>query len=246
MKKSIFIVTVGRYEFAPSWFSTLLMIFGVSLFISLGNWQLDRAASKKAALDAWTKQAQQPALPFATAVNPPKNNQTLILTGAYQADKQFLLDNKLYRQKTGYEVYSTFKLIDGRAVLINRGWLPAPPYRTQLPSIAVASGQLQLLARSYQRTQLPPVLGQVAETERWPVRIQVPDITLMAKLAKLDLALNTEMRLLPNQPGALMIASPVANITPNKSLGYAWQWFTFALVTILLWLFINNRAIEKK
>lgn len=222
------------------------MIVVVSLFISLGNWQLDRVVSKKAALDAWAKQAQQPALPFAAMANPPKNNQTLILTGRYQPDKQFLLDNKIYQQKIGYEVYSAFKLTDGRAVLINRGWLPAPPRRTRLPLVAVASGQVQLLARSYHRTQLPPVLGQTAETERWPIRIQVPDTALMAKLAKLDLALNAEMRLLPNQPGALTVISPVANITPDKSLGYAWQWFTFALVAVLLWLFINSRSIEKK
>jgi len=37
---------IGRRRFLPTWWSVALTVAGVSLFVALGMWQLERAAYK--------------------------------------------------------------------------------------------------------------------------------------------------------------------------------------------------------
>lgn len=193
-------------------------------------------------LTAWHSAEAQPAVLL--AANPqPTPNQKLILTGRYRHQRQFLLDNRRHKQQLGYDVYTPFLLAAGGDVVIHRGWIAAPLRRIDLPDISLdGEQQMRLVVRGYVRKRLPPVFGEVAESGRWPVRIQIPDIKLMADLAALQLTSDMEMRLLSGQPGALQVIAPVAGIKPEKHQAYALQWFAFAVVALVLWLVLNTRV----
>lgn len=244
MKKPLFILTVGRYELAPGYFGTLLTVSAVICCISLGYWQIHRADEKKALLATWQQNETLPAKPFFEEL-PAATNQTLTLVGRYQPDRQFLLDNRIHKGRAGYDVYTPFTLLQGGDLLINRGWIEAPKDRALLPELPLVEERQQLLVRAYGRTRLPPVFGEKAEADRWPIRIQIPDVKLMADLARLRLASDTEMRLLAGQNGALLVSSPVAHIKPEKHHAYAVQWFMFAGLALILWLVFARRPSTK-
>lgn len=240
MRNRLFILTIGAYKFTPSLTGTLLMISVSVLCVSLGSWQLRRADEKAALLLAWQDVTSLPAVAFNHPQQELRPGQAIVITGRYQPARQFLLDNQVHQGKFGYNVYTPFSLTTGGELLINRGWLPAPLTRAVLPEVSVSSDRQSLSVRGYARLGLPPVFGgHVAETERWPVRIQVPDVQLMAQLATLRLVSDMEMWLLPGHVGALKVIPPVAGLKPAKHSAYALQWFAFSSLAVILWLFLG-------
>lgn len=232
------ILIAGYYGFSPSWGMTLLTVAAIGLFATLGDWQLKRYEAKKQTLQQQQIARDQPAIEF-TSLEETKL-RTLIIAGYYQPEKQFLLDNQLYQQQVGYQVYTPFRLDNGLYLIINRGWVAAPPKRANLPLIGVDSKRHRLLVEARKRDKLLPLFGQAAETERWPIRIQRSDMVLMAKLAELNLASQLEMQLLPGQTGGLTMLSATPSLKPQRHLGYALQWFTFAILALGLWVGLNT------
>ncbi len=240
--KGRWVIRTRHYEFTPEWRITLIVISAVVLFTSLGQWQLHRRAEKQRLLDAQEVLSAKPPIPFRRAEESSLTEHTLIIEGRYLPTRQFLLDNRVHRGQVGYDVYSAFRLKDGRDLLVQRGWIAAKARRTLLPSVNLDSTPRRLLVQAYRRDRLLPEFGQTATADRWPVRIQNPDTDRMAELAGLNLATRLEMRLLPGQLSALVVVSPSEGLQPEKHLGYALQWFTFAGLTLFLWLKLNTRS----
>src|SRR6266550_4791933 len=111
---------------------TLAAIVGVALFIVAGNWQRDRMEQKlalRAQFDAATAAAPV-ALPDLRDWTPWRYRQ-VVVTGIYDAGRQILLDNKVHDGRAGYQVVTPLMLADGRAVLVNRGWVAGGATRAE-------------------------------------------------------------------------------------------------------------------
>ena len=73
--------------------------------------------------------------------------------GMWLAERTLLLDNKIHHQRVGYQVLTPLQLEGSQAVvLVNRGWVPAPRLRTELPLIVTARGRIEIsgLARKFE------------------------------------------------------------------------------------------------
>jgi surfeit locus 1 family protein len=73
--------------------------------------------------------------------------------GVWLAERTLFLDNKIHRQRAGYHVLTPLQLERSRTVvLVNRGWVPAPRLRTEIPLIATASGLVEIsgIARKFE------------------------------------------------------------------------------------------------
>lgn len=236
LTKSKGILSAIGYGWSPSWVLTLLAVVLITICLSLSHWQHSREQEKRHLLQAWQQAGQLPVARFPeTKVIQP--NQRLLLQGRYVSDRQFLLDNRTWQGQVGYDVYTPFALANGGHVLINRGWLPAPPLRTELPALPLTTALQRLQVRFYPRNSGDFfVFGQVAETEHWPIRLQTPDLPLMSRLAGLRLQTDAEMRLLAGETGALQVIPPVAGLQPEKHTAYALQWKLFAALVFVFWL----------
>ena len=100
------------YSFRPRAWAVALSVAACAAGIALGNWQLERAADKRAAA------AQVP----------------LKLRGELLAQHTLYLQNRPHHGKTGYYVVQPMRQADGRNVLVLRGWsavnaLPPAPHR---------------------------------------------------------------------------------------------------------------------
>src|SRR5262249_34590664 len=60
----------------------------------------------------------------AEAAGPIRQWRTLSATGTYDVGHEVLIRNRSYQGQPGFHVVTPLKLADGRALLVNRGWVP--------------------------------------------------------------------------------------------------------------------------
>src|SRR5262249_48339927 len=74
--------------------------------------------------------------------------QRVSLVGHLDAARQFLLDNRSYQGRPGFEVLTPLQRPNGRVVLIDRGWVPFSGLRDRLPGVAIESaGTVTIVGR---------------------------------------------------------------------------------------------------
>jgi surfeit locus 1 family protein len=221
------------------------------VLIGLGNWQLERAAWKQGLVDAHAARIGEPAQPLpgvltSTAAGTDLEYRQVTAQGVYDLEHQLLLDNRVYQGRAGYHVLTPFHLegveSGSKWVLVNRGWVPLGESRSLLPAVTGPTGRITLRAM----IKLPPgkVFGPEAVEDSgasWPQVIQQLEIGPIGQrlghpLLPLVLQLNKA------DPGGFVRDwKPVYGITPDKHRAYAAQWFTLALVLLVIYIGVNTR-----
>lgn len=236
---------VKRFQFTPSWFLSIATILLLSLFISLGCWQLHRAKEKEILLQQFEARLHSTPVPLTQL---PKGEELhfypVSLTGHFDNSHSILLDNKIQQHQIGYEILTPFiDQTSSKTVLINRGWIPRGINRSQLPFIAPANEQqAHITGKLYIPLGKPFTLGKTIESDlTWPLRIQALELSLIE--TKLGKPLYPFVVLLdPDAPyGFTRNWQPINTTSPEKHIGYAVQWFTFALVLIIIFIALNFR-----
>lgn len=216
-------------KFQPGYRMVVLLLVGLPVLLTLGNWQLGRAEEKRQFESAYLeRQSMLPRPPPAAGL--PESFTRLRLRGRYDPDQHFLIDNQIFDGQVGYWVVTPFREANGRRWLINRGWIAAPQSREQLPEIAVVAEPTELVAVVWPDTGLVPLLAEERWSKRWPLRIQRLDVSAMAPLVG---AQPLELRLEAAQPGVFTPAPMLLSVTASKHTGYAVQWFAFAGVLVV-------------
>jgi surfeit locus 1 family protein len=226
-----------RLRLAPRLWPTVLTVAAVALFIALGNWQLGRAAEKRALAADFARGG--PAGSLAQAGADPPRYLRVTLRGHYDPDHQFLLDNSAHDGEPGVLVLTPFVANDGRAVIVNRGWLPWGADRAVLPAIPVpadertVSGRLDALPRPGIELVSTPGSG-------WPKLVNFPHMADLA--AQLRRTLHPDQLLLDaGEPDGYLRDWRLPGTTVDRHLGYAVQWFAFAATAIAIWLAVSLR-----
>lgn len=199
------------------------------LVLSLGLWQLDRRAEKQGYEDQYyDRMGMLPVAPGDAAEYVPF--QRLRLTGTFEAERTFLVDNQIHQGRPGYWVVTSFKDSGGRRWLVNRGWVPAPESRDALPGFRTPAGKLMLVGVVWPDTGLPPVLAEDSWADGWPKRVQRLDVARMSQL--FERVAPVELRLERGQPGVFTSAGMNLDFRASRHMGYAVQWFGLALALI--------------
>lgn len=210
------------------------------LLLGLGFWQLDRAGQKEAQLQRWQQDTAAPWPDLAGAGTAGlTEGRPVQVTGRYAEDRHWLLDNRTRDGRPGYEVLSLFRPQQGPPVVINRGWLAAPPTRDSLPAIPTPKQRVTLAGRLSEFPQ-PPVLAEAAPARGWPRRVQALSAET-ARALEPDLA-GMVIRLSgPDQAGAFRADWQPDRMGPQTHYGYATQWFSLALALVILTLVASYR-----
>lgn len=239
-------IRFGQYEFSPSALMLVLALAGFSLFVVLGNWQLQRADYKRLLDQQYRAKLEQP-YRFAVLgeeLDEALRYQRVSLRGRYDMAHVLLVDNRLHKGNAGYHILLPFQL-DGssKSVWVNRGWISAGFDRNILPEVLPprVSDRLQGIVTLPDGSGFR--MGEVAIRDEWPQRIPYVDLSVINA--------SVPMRMLPYviwqapemddyyvrewQP----VWSP-----PEKSEAYAVQWFSFAAIVLLLLIVLNTRKIK--
>src|SRR5512139_2078455 len=133
---------------------TLGMVSVVVLCVVAGNWQRGRMAQKEALGVRLAAAVAAPvvALPGGIDDWSTWRFRQVELAGRYDPPRQILIDNKVHAGRAGYHVVTPLLLTDGRAVLVNRGYVPAGATRAELPAAPPPEGPVRVRGR----VNLPP------------------------------------------------------------------------------------------
>ncbi|MHA6204998.1 SURF1 family protein [Dyella soli] len=236
----------------PSWFALLLTLAGALLFMRLGVWQLHRANEKEAILRRYAAAENEVPRDFAgVAMTPPANAFARVrVQGEYLADRAYLLDNPRHDQLGGVEVYAPFRPQGSdRLLLVDLGFLPGngTDQAPQLPPLPTGEQALQGLYLP------PPGVGfemggnALARQAHWPKTTVYLDLPQVA--GDLGSLLYPQVLALDDDQAAIYVRAHVLDFSampPARHRAYAFQWFTFAVAAVVIFLMLHRRRPSKR
>ena len=239
----------GKRVFAPPAWGAALAVLAIGAFVSLGNWQLGRAREKQALLAEFEAGSRQIVDADGRHFGDLGRYQHVRVRGTYDPARQLLLDNmpSAADGRPGYRVLTPLRRADGRGwVLVDRGWVPLGATRDDLPGVAVGGGPREVAGV----LDVLPVPGlragpaAVAGDVRWPRVMLFPTIADVE--ATLGVAVESRIVLLDaaDPDGFERQWRPALGFGPERHLGYAIQWFAFALVAAVLFIALNLRRVD--
>lgn len=215
----------------------LAVVFAIACAF-LSHWQFSRNEERAAQLALVEANYDAAPVPLADIVPPggelaPEDQwRPVELVGEYVADDQLLVRNRPHGGTAAFEVLVPFRLDDGRAILIDRGWVPPGEDRPEPDSVpAPPTGEVTVVARLKPGEPLPSS-GRTAPDG------QVPTINL--EFVAESISPGTAASLELSAYGILVSEDPSPAVAPNAledpsadpgpHLSYAIQWILFAIM----------------
>lgn len=201
----------------------------VSLLGRLGFWQLSRGEAKQALQQHIADSTE--ITPLADLAQLPTDPlwHPVQLSGQFDTQHPILLDNQLNNGQVGYHLYLPF-FTQERWLLVNLGWLPAPQYRDQWPTLPSFIGQHHIVGTIAPTSSLLQLQPEQPNTQ-WPQRVQ--NIDLIRLSAQLEREFPAwVIQISPLHPVALQQNWTPVVMKADKHYGYAMQWFLLAFAVL--------------
>lgn len=236
-------------RFRPGWKMTLFTLSLSPLLLWLGMWQLAREEEKIQLQGEYEQRQQAEALSLSEVAWDSDDLAFLkvAVEGQYDNEHAWLLDNRVFDGRIGYELLSPFRSVDGQWLVVNRGWVAAGATRDDLPQPREISGTVRIQGIIHVPSGQQFMLGadDAAYDGRWPQVIQSEDLQRMS--ASMDQPLLPySIRLLPEAPGLEQANWQTINMLPEKHRAYAVQWFTMLAVLLVMYMYFGLRHPESK
>lgn len=222
---------------------TLAAALAIVVFVWAGKWQGSRMHEKqalRAQLDAAGAAAT-----MALAALPANNDwasmryRPVAATGEFDARHQILVDNKVHAGRAGFHVVTPLVLADGRAVLVNRGWIAQGPSRSVLPQVPPPAGTVTVRGRV-----VTPAVGYFelgAETAPGAVWQNLDPGRFATATGRPVLPVVVEATAPPVPDDGLVRDWPAPDFGVEKHRIYMLQWYALAALAAGLWLFFFVR-----
>ena len=223
----------------------------------LGSWQMQRLADKEALIAAVDARLGADPLPVPPASEwgnldlETLNFQPVSLTGTFRYSQTVtvftsLLNGKGPASGPGFWVVTPFVLADGGTVFINRGFVPEDFQEAAVTDGAEDDGEVTIsgLLRPGETAGFMtpgPNMSDRIEWVRDPVRLAAMVDPALAPFAPFYVDLPS------GPPGELPQGGETVVEFPNNHLGYAYTWYGFAIVAVVMlgfWL-VRERATGK-
>ncbi|HYM41757.1 MAG TPA: SURF1 family protein [Steroidobacteraceae bacterium] len=225
---------------------TLLALAVCAGFVRLGFWQWDRWHSSEAAWTSFARGADAAQPLAAGGLDAVRRFQRVSVAGHLDGAHQFLLDNRSYQGRAGYEVLTPLSRADGSVLLVDRGWVPFTGSRAQLPDVSLADDPLVVLTGragdlptpGLARGRAPPASGP------WPKLTSFPEPAELA--SALGKPLGSRILLLDRQaPFGFERDWQPPGMSPLRHLSYAIQWWCLAALVVGVWLVLTIRGSRR-
>ncbi|MEJ2308492.1 MAG: SURF1 family protein [Gammaproteobacteria bacterium] len=215
----------------------VLTLLFVTLAVSLGFWQLDRAQQKQALITMYEERSRT-SVPLGDVIDDLESNsyQRVVTQGNFLPDKQIFLENQVNEGQVGHHAYIPFRTTDGDTLLVNTGWQKRLEEKQEITGEEVS---IEGLLRP------PPEVGfRLGDLDQTtfdrPYRTPYLDIGWIGNRLGLDLA--PYVLLLANgESGAVETAWSPVRMPPEKHRGYAVTWFSLAAALVILFLVYSFR-----
>ena len=166
----------------------------------------------------------------------PEEFRRVVAKGEFIASWAVYLDNRPYQGRAGFYLLMPFKLAGSeQSVLVMRGWFPRDAInREHIPTITVPEGVIQIEGRVRASTGKVMQLGEAAALEPGAIAQNV-DVAEFARASKLSLQ-TFIIEQTNDAADGLVRDWPIPSVGIDKHKGYAFQWYSLALVAAVFFL----------
>lgn len=212
---------------------TILYLLLFPVLLSLAIWQWHRYQYKLQLQNQYQLASQS--LYSLTAININSINlfQHIKVTGKYLKDKDFLLDNQIFKQQYGYSLITPFITSDNKLLFVNRGWVKANTNYNDFKH--VNNGDFDIYGIVYKPLKKAFLLKEDIWQLSWPKIIQAIDINKMSKLFNIS-SFPFMIILDDNQQGIKKFQPFRLPMKPIMHLGYCIQWLLMAITLTILYI----------
>lgn len=226
------------------WVAHLLVLCLAVAFVTLGFWQLGRWQDRKLENLIFTARLTAEPEPLEQLIAAVGSDTASLefsratVRGEFQPASEVLVRSQVNDGVAGFHVITPLVLPTGKAVMVNRGWVPLE--MDSVPSLAMApDGEVEVsgwLRLSEERT----TPGGTPDESRTVTRVDVPALSADLPWTVVPLYLVQEGvdRTLP-----VPIPEPALD-DEGPHLAYAIQWFAFAAIGVVGYVFLLRRAIK--
>ena len=236
-----------NFSFKPSWLMSFATLACVALFVNAGLWQYNKSELKKNQQLQLNKRLEEPPLTLQKPLSDIKNlnYKRVKVQGYYNSNYQIFLDNQVDNTAVGYHVLTPLKVQGSKqVVLINRGWIKGLTKRAA-PNIKTPNG-LQVIEGSI---SVPPnrfftLESPAVKSIIWQPIWQNLDLQRYVKSVPFNIQPFIVRMDAKSDAGGFVRNWPIPGERITKHLGYAYQWFGFALTVIVIYIVLNIKKVE--
>lgn len=238
----------GGRRFRPTKWATVFAVPAFLVLVALGTWQLQRLQWKTELIAERTARAQGPAIALPLSLESAEDLEfTLVeVTGSFLHDKEMHLGARTRRGNVGFDIVTPLVLEDGRALLVDRGWVP--PERRDPASRLEGQLEGRVTLRGLLRTGgwkgYDFVKPENRPAENFYFWMDLPEMAEQAGLERPITSLYLAAGPAEN-PGGFPIGGQTRIDIPNDHLQYAVTWYLLAVsLAVIYFLFHYRRRQE--
>jgi surfeit locus 1 family protein len=241
-----------NYTFRPNVWMTLATLAVIALCIKAGLWQYNKAGLKQALQTQLNARLTEPpvALPDKIAALEDWRYRRVKFAGVYDTRYQVLLDNQVESTVAGYHVLTPMQ-VEGSSqyVLVNRGWIAKAAaqkgVQQKVPVVIAPQGRQQIEgdigfpAAKFFSLEEPP-----ASNSKWQPVWQHLDMARYAKSVSFAVQPFVVRLDAKSAAGGFVRNWPPPGERVSMHLGYAYQWFGFALTLLVIYIVLNVKKVR--
>ncbi len=214
------------------------LAFLVILCLYLAKWQIERGNEKDLLYNSYQKNISlQPQV--IDELSEYYNNFTKIkVSGELLPENQFLLDNKVYKRKAGYDVITPM-LVNDKILLVNRGWVDGNN-RLTMPDIDIATINTDVEGYTYEYKE-GFMLKDESKNTSWPRLIQSVNIKEISEALDKEV-FSYSLIMSTTQINSLQLRETHQKNDKLKHYMYAGQWFIFSIIGFILIIVLLKRT----
>jgi surfeit locus 1 family protein len=237
----------------PRWIAlTILLLALVTTFIELGVWQLRRLETRRTFNERFEARARLPEtdvttlFPTLPAGPGDASYRHVTARGRFDTSHEIILLSRSFDGISGHHVVTPLIVAPGRALLVDRGWVPEDLHEAPVQPAAPPGGEVQVRGVLFPpqiRGLLGPAQPQGEQRKAFRIEIGLLRAQMPYELYPLYLQLLEQS---PPQRGELpklVTELPSLNEGPHRS--YALQWFAFSFIAVLTYVALLRRATQQ-
>jgi cytochrome oxidase assembly protein ShyY1 len=239
-----------RFSFRFRLLPFIAMLVVAAIGISLGQWQLRRAAEKEAIEQRITERTKEPPLRLDGVAASAADAETLefrrvAVRGEFLPGWTIYLDNRPHEGKPGFHVITPLKIAgSGRHILVARGWVARDVAdRSRIPEIATPAGVVEVTGSVRRHASRLLQLGQPAPLKPGAI-VQNLDAAQLAQATGLEFEPFIVEQASGGKDG-LVRDWPRPSLGMDRHLGYAFQWFALAATAFLFFVVTGFKRASK-
>jgi surfeit locus 1 family protein len=200
-----------------------------AICVKLGFWQLDRHKGRRernAAIEQ--RLALPPVVLQDSSMTDSLEYRRTVAVGLYDTDREVIEVGRAVNGVPAVYLVLPLRLDDGRAVLVEAGWIPSPDARSLRSPAVTADDTVEVHG-----VLLAPRTGVMPENVEWPISVRFADPTVLGPHYPYPLHAWILRRTdrLPDVNSLHVI--PLPELTQGPHLSYAVQWFVFAAIAVV-------------